>query len=67
MVLTNLFHFKSINIKVLYNKKTCYYIYIINIYIINNFYIRNKNKTDSVRGVNILMRKGMGHTAVSAT
>ena len=27
----------------------------------------NKNKTDPLRAVNILMRKGMGHTMVSAT
>ena len=27
--------------------------------------IRNKNKTDPFRAVNILMRKGMGHTVVS--
>ena len=29
--------------------------------------ITNENKTDPVRAVSILMRKGMGHTAVSAT
>ena len=29
--------------------------------------IGNKNKTDPLRAVSILMRKVMGHTAVSAT
>ena len=29
--------------------------------------IANKNKTDRLRAVNILMREWMGHTAVSAT
>ena len=29
--------------------------------------IENKNNTDSLRALNMLMRKGMGHTAVSAT
>ena len=29
--------------------------------------IGNKNKTDPLRAVNILVRKGIGHTAVSAT
>ena len=30
-------------------------------------FMSNKNKTDPLRAVNILMRKGMGHTMVSAT
>ena len=29
--------------------------------------IGNENKTDSLRAVNILKRKGMGHAIVSAT
>ena len=29
--------------------------------------IGNKSKTDPLRAANILMRKGMGHTAVSDT
>ena len=47
-----------ININFLSNEMNDYlstYVYII------------KNKTDPLRAVRILMRKGMGHTTVSAT
>ena len=31
------------------------------------WFLVNKNKTDPLRALNILMRKGMSHTSVSAT